>query len=97
MDGTLFNIEDYTDERVRRIMQGKTCRTCDNRVRHEYSKSTYYCKAHESGRTANGLLKVKANQPACIRYTNQDNQNNHLNIIQNGNKTEKDPHSGHHG
>jgi hypothetical protein len=74
MDGTLFDIEEFTDERVRRIMQGKTCRTCDNRVRHYYNKSTYYCKAHESGRTANGLLKVKANQPACIRYTNQNNQ-----------------------
>ena len=75
MDGTLFNIEDYTDERVRSIMQGKTCRTCANRRRSraEWGES-YYCIAHSSGLTNSGQLKVKTNQPACILYTDKNNQ-----------------------
>ena len=73
MENLLFDITEYTDERIRAVMEGKTCRTCGNRLRHEYSKSTYYCAAIPSRRTICGLLKVKANQPACIRYTNKDN------------------------
>ena len=73
MDGLLFPIEDYTDERIRTIMAGNTCRHCAHRIRYEYSKGTFYCEAHPSGRTTCGLLKIKANQPACIRFTNKDN------------------------
>ena len=49
MDGTLFDIEEFTDERVRRIMQGKTCRTCDNRVRHDYSKAPTTARHMKAG------------------------------------------------
>ena len=45
MTGLLFDPTEYTDERIRAVMEGKTCRTCGNRLRHEYSKSTYYCAA----------------------------------------------------
>lgn len=74
MDGLLFDPNDYVDERIRAVMEGKTCRTCGNRVRHEYSKSTFYCTAIPSHRTVCGLLKVKANQPACIRFTAKETE-----------------------
>lgn len=73
MDNTLFDIEEFTEPEVRRIMQGNTCRHCAHRVKHEYSKSIYYCDAYASRRTSCGLLKIKANQPACIRFTNKNN------------------------
>ena len=73
MDGLLFDPTEYTDERIRIIMQGNTCRKYANRLRHQYSKSTYYCAVIPSRRTICGLLKVKANQPACIRFTAKDN------------------------
>lgn len=73
MDYTLFDIEEYTDPAVRHVMQGNTCRHCAHRMRHSYSKGTFYCDAHPSRRTTCGLFKVKANQPACIRFTHKDN------------------------
>ena len=73
MDNTLFDIEEYTDPAVRQIMQGNTCRHCAHRIRHCYAKGTFYCDAHPSRRTSCGLLKVKANQPACIRFTHKNN------------------------
>ena len=73
-DPTLFNIEDYTDERVRSIMQGNTCRHCAHRVRYRHGNTIFgYCAARPSGRTSCKLLKVKANQPACILFTSKDN------------------------
>ena len=71
-DGTLFDIEEFTDPAVRRIMAGHTCRECGHRVVKCYSE-TSYCNAHGSRRTQNGMLKVKANQPACILFTNKNN------------------------
>lgn len=70
MDGTLFNIEDYTDKRVRRIMQGNTCRHCANRqtIRQGQSRLSV-CLAHKSGRTKSGYLRVRVDQPACILFT----------------------------
>ena len=72
MQETLFDIEEYTDPAVRQIMQGRTCRHCAHRLRHMYSKGTFCCDAHPSGRTICGLLKVKANQPACILFTQKE-------------------------
>lgn len=76
MDGTLFNIEDYTDERVRRIMQGKTCRHCGNRKTcrqgHEGRNRVSICEAIRSKRTKSGFLRVRVNQPACILFTNKE-------------------------
>ena len=71
MDGLLFPIEEYTDKRIRTIMEGNTCRKCGNLIRHQYNKSYFYCAVTSSGRTSNGMLKVKSNQPACIRFTNK--------------------------
>lgn len=72
MDGLLFPIEDYTDERIRAIMAGHTCRECGHRIVSCYRDNSY-CEAISSKLTKNGLLKVKANQPACIKFTNKNN------------------------
>lgn len=71
MTGLLFDPTEYTDERIRAVMEGKTCRTCGNRLR-DCGGYASYCGATKSRRTRNGFLKVKANQPACIRYTAKD-------------------------
>lgn len=69
MDGLLFDPNDYTDERIRAVMEGKTCRTCGNRIRLKQGNKIFsYCGARPSGRTSIKLLKVKASQPACIRF-----------------------------
>lgn len=74
MENTLFDIEEYTDPEVRRIMQGNTCRHCANRVaRINTARRISYCTAYPSKRTETGFLRVKANQPACIRFTHKDN------------------------
>lgn len=77
MDGLLFPLEDYTDERIRTIMAGNTCRHCANRqtVRqgHEERNRLSVCTAHKSGRTKSGYLRVRVDQPACIRFTNKNN------------------------
>lgn len=77
MDGTLFNIEDYTDKRVRRIMQGNTCRHCGHRIPVNQGLDqhvrVFVCDARPSGRTKSKLLRVRADQPACILFTHKDN------------------------
>ena len=81
MDGLLFNPEDYTDENVRTIMQGHTCRQCAYRstVRQgncgmgNPARKVSVCEAHKSGRTKSGLLRVRVDQPACIMFTSKDN------------------------
>lgn len=72
MQGTLFDIEEFTDPEVRRIMQGHTCRICAHRVSFRNAKGAYYCDAHKSRRTKTGFLRVRADQPACILFTNKD-------------------------
>lgn len=71
MDGLLFPIEGYTDERIRAIMQDKTCRICGNRF--NTGRGHFYCKARKSGRTDCGYLRVRSEQPACILFTHKDN------------------------
>lgn len=77
MQETLFPIEDYTDERVRTIMSGHTCRHCAHR---QTSRQGYegrcrvqICEARKSGRTKSGYLRVRCDQPACILFTHKDN------------------------
>lgn len=72
MDEYLFDIEKYTDQTVVRIMAGHTCRECGHRQTKPY-RETSYCDAHGSRRTKNGMLKIKANQPACILFTHKNN------------------------
>lgn len=77
MQETLFDIEEFTDPAVRQIMQGNTCRHCAHRITvhqgYDQHVSVTVCDAIPSGRTKSGLLKVKANQPACIRFTHKNN------------------------
>lgn len=77
MDGLLFSLEDYTDERIRTIMSGNTCRHCANRqtVRqgHEGRNRMSVCMARKSGRTKSGYLRVRVDQPACILFTHLNN------------------------
>ena len=74
MDNALFDIEEYTDPGVCRIMQGNTCRHCANRqtIRQGQSRLSV-CTAHKSGRTKSGCLRVRVDQPACILFTNKNN------------------------
>lgn len=71
MDGLLFPLEDYTDERIRSIMEGNTCRHCANRF--DAGRGHFYCSAIKSKLTKNGFFRVKSNQPACILFTHKDN------------------------
>lgn len=77
MDGLLFPLEDYTDERIRSIMEGNTCRHCANRIakRQGYDgrNRVQICEARKSGRTLSGQLRVRCDQPACILFTHKDN------------------------
>lgn len=72
---TLFNIEDYTLDGVKIIMQGHTCRECSNRIcitqGLDQHVKVFVCKARESKLSKSGLLRVKANQPACILFTSK--------------------------
>ena len=72
MENTLFDIEEYTDPEVRRIMQGNTCRHCANRktIRQGSSRLSV-CVEHKSGRTKSGYLRVRVDQPACILFINE--------------------------
>lgn len=67
MENTLFDIEEFTDPAVVRIMQGNTCRHCANRktIRQGSSRLSV-CVEHKSG-----YLRVRVDQPACIRYINE--------------------------
>lgn len=68
----MFNIEEYTDERIRAVMAGHTCRQCANRVVKRYGdrrlSTACFCTAHRSGRTTCGMLRVRIDQPACILF-----------------------------
>lgn len=47
----------------------KTCLHCENRQRHEKGGSIIqYCAVRKSNRTENGLLKIKAKNPACEQF-----------------------------
>lgn len=73
MDGYLFNPEEYTDERVQRIMMNKTCRHCAHRQIHHQGTDNhvrvFVCEVRKSGQSQSGFLRVKNNQPACILFT----------------------------
>lgn len=73
MDGLLFDPTEYTDESVRRIMEGHTCRQCGNRRRICQGKNQHVrvsvCSVRKSGRTKSGFLRVRVDQPACILFT----------------------------
>lgn len=46
-----------------------TCLNCENRQRHQKGGSIIqYCGVRKSNRTENGLLKIKAKNPACEQF-----------------------------
>lgn len=71
MDGLLFDPIEYTDPGIRAAMDGKTCRKCDHRF--DYGRGHFYCSVRNSGRTNNGYLRVRSDNPACILFTPKDN------------------------
>lgn len=77
MQGVLFDIEEFTDPKVRRIMQGHTCRQCAHRIAVRQGRDkrvrVWVCDAIHSGRTKSGMLRVRVDQPACILFTHKDN------------------------
>ena len=72
----LFNPDDFIYERIKEQMLGKTCRTCAHRyLNPETLKRSYVCDAFINGRTTAKRLKVRSEQPACIRYEPQVTKN----------------------
>jgi len=72
MDKTLFDTDDFIYERIRKQMLGKTCRTCAHRYQNpETLNRSYVCDAIVNGRTTAKRLRVRSEQPACIRYEQQ--------------------------
>lgn len=46
-----------------------TCGTCEHRERHQCNSKVFqYCGIRKSGRTENGLLKIKCKTKACQLY-----------------------------
>ena len=67
MDGFLFDPIEFTDPGIIAVMKGHTCRQCDHRI--NFGRGHFYCSARKSGRTNNGYLRVRSDQPACILFT----------------------------
>lgn len=66
----MFTDEETIPETIRKAIGGRTCRTCAHRVRYQTHNETprSMCNAFRSGRTSSGMLRVRANNPAYIRY-----------------------------
>jgi len=48
---------------------GRTCKTCKHRQTWECgNRNIQYCAVTPSGRTENGLLKIKCKMLACVLY-----------------------------
>ena len=66
MSDELFRIENPNE--------GKTCRTCAHRQRWCIGPKRIgqYCGVRHSGRTFNGLLKIKVTNRACDKYKEEE-------------------------
>ena len=66
----MFTDEETIPETIRKAIGGCTCRTCAHRVRYSNYGETprSMCNAFRSYRTKSVMLRVRANNPACIRY-----------------------------
>lgn len=73
MDGLLFDPTEYTDQAIRAVMEGKTCRQCGHREAipqgYEGRNVVQVCNARKSNLTKSGKMRVRCNQPACILFT----------------------------
>lgn len=55
----LFDLDTIPDKK-------ETCKDCKNKIRLQFNNTgIYYCKVKKSGRTHNGLLKIKLKNKAC--------------------------------
>ena len=63
MINTLFDLSETKKERPLH-----RCRGCKHMVTHFYNKGFKYCQLQRSNRTGNGLKKIKANDPSCIKF-----------------------------
>lgn len=59
----LFEIEETVPEKT------ETCLNCEHRQRWECNSKVFqYCGVRKSNRTANGLLKIKCKDKACLSF-----------------------------
>ena len=66
MESVLFLVEPKQQRK-------ETCNTCDYRQRWSFNGKIFqYCSIRKSGRTSNGLLKIKCKSTACDSYRNND-------------------------
>ena len=76
IQGTLFNVEDYTYEKIRSIMQNNTCRHCMYRSTvhqgYEGKVSICVCTARKSNRTKSGYMRTRVDNPACLMFTKKN-------------------------
>lgn len=66
----LFTDEETIPATIRKEIVGNTCRTCAHRVRYQTwnERPRSMCNAFRSGRTTSGMLRVRSNNPACLKY-----------------------------
>ena len=48
---------------------GKSCKNCVHLIRHQYNKNMKYCGLKRQRGTAYGFKKIKANDRACMLFT----------------------------
>lgn len=61
----MFNTEEMIDKETRQRMEGNRCKDCEKKIK---MKGGHYCKEYKDFRTKTGWLKVRIQQPACIKY-----------------------------
>lgn len=67
----LFDMEAFTEQRIRDIMANRTCRQCANRQTWQAQPTMprhQICTARRSGRTQCGYARCRVDQPACILF-----------------------------
>ena len=76
MDGFLFEPTEYTDERIRAVMDGHACRQCGHRQTsrqgYEGRNRVQICAVRKSNRSKSGQLRISYDQPACILFTHKN-------------------------
>lgn len=70
MNDNLFDPSEIPE--VSPLKPTKFCRTCKHRERGARGDSIIqYCGVRKSGRTFNGLMKIKVTNPACVAYKSE--------------------------
>lgn len=73
MQNTLFDLHEEQNiiPSEQRKITKERCKNCDFIYNHTYGKMKY-CSKQKDTRTAYGHKKIKANDPACIAFTNSE-------------------------